>query len=752
MMFGREPDLDHLLTRCQQTGLTVVAGRPKLGKTWLLQEFGRRATRERYLVGYHECFGESDQTLHVVADTYTRWLSSAGMLDQAHSLWERHKDSLITRAGQAVGALFSKLAACQGAPAPLAELVKMTFHGLAQADRDLKTASLPIAPLPYDVARELISILARITEKPPLLVFDAWEQSASIKKDRKILSAFLSHPEDWPRCHIILGLKHPEIRGPHLADRGYEAAKDLCSSAPITAELYDLPPMHLETALEQHNLTAFVRTRIPHARQIADANLLSMVQGFPGVLDFWSQAAQQINSDGEMEKMAEDAHAHRYREFDVLLRNLPPAEHTLAIRLAVAPRLDASAWSALQAVLLDGCARSSLDQLAAKRVLEAGDPPGYGHETRHSAARRRFLTEYQYETADETNDLLLRLAEHVRSAELLVLPFFLTILAMSEFSFDLELTPAAKAVSLSALSLYELRIDPGLLLECVRAARASPQAAPLLSMGLLSTLESAKEENDLQRRDDLLAELRVLAQAHPEEPAVRQSLALGLSITLFHASQENDLQRRDDLLTELRNLAQARPQEAAVREQLAKGLFNTLNDAKAENDLQRRDDLLAELRNLAQAHPQEPAVRKQLAMGLSNALTQAGEENDLQRRDGLLGELRALAQALPEEPAVRKQLAKGLFNTLIHAKAGSDLERRNQLLAELRTLAQDHPEHPVVAFELAMGLCNTLIHAREENDLQRRDTLLAELCVLAEDHPEEPAVRQLFEHALRSTC
>ena len=51
-MFGRKPNLDHLFARSKQTGLTAIVGRPKMGKTWLLQEFARLAPSHGYLVRY----------------------------------------------------------------------------------------------------------------------------------------------------------------------------------------------------------------------------------------------------------------------------------------------------------------------------------------------------------------------------------------------------------------------------------------------------------------------------------------------------------------------------------------------------------------------------------------------------------------------------------------------------------------------------------------------------------------------------
>jgi hypothetical protein len=58
--------------------------------------------------------------------------------------------------------------------------------------------------------------------------------------------------------------------------------------------------------------------------------------------------------------------------------------------------------------------------------------------------------------------------------------------------------------------------------------------------------------------------------------------------TQIDAKAEEDLDRRDALLDELRKMASSYPDNAAVREHLAMALFNTLNDAEAEEgDLAR---------------------------------------------------------------------------------------------------------------------------------------------------------------------
>lgn len=49
IMFGRKPDLEIILSRAKQKGFTAVVGRPKMGKTWLLQEVGRQLHEVGYL-------------------------------------------------------------------------------------------------------------------------------------------------------------------------------------------------------------------------------------------------------------------------------------------------------------------------------------------------------------------------------------------------------------------------------------------------------------------------------------------------------------------------------------------------------------------------------------------------------------------------------------------------------------------------------------------------------------------------------
>ena len=382
-MFGREPDILHLLDRVKQKGLTAVVGRPKMGKTWLLEETGRRLEQTGFLVGYHECKSEPNHILLTVRDLYSRWLNLAGNVEQAQSLWERHKGDFVTRAGQLVGKMFSGFAAAHGVPDAIGKLVDDTFNSLHEANKDLQTGGLTIQALPYDQAFELISILGKIAEKPVALIPDAWEQSVTMEAEYAVLKAFLSHLDEWPHCHVLLGVRHPEIKVPDASDRGFQMAQDLEQSLPGTALLYPLPEMHLTDAKVKHNLAAYLRTNIKAAIGLKDEDLFRMVQGFPGVLNYWLSEIQrgQMRDKNDMARVAADAHAYRYREFDALLPALTKDERIIAIRLALMPRLNQELWRSLKDIILHGFYDGDglVDELNFKRVLEGGtypnDPP-----------------------------------------------------------------------------------------------------------------------------------------------------------------------------------------------------------------------------------------------------------------------------------------------------------------------------------------------------------------------------------------
>jgi len=90
ILFGREPDLAHLLDRVQRSGVTAVIARAQMGKSALLNELAARLTQrpdetlfKTPLVGITESLGEtSDLLLRAVSSLYTCWIASSNFREQ----------------------------------------------------------------------------------------------------------------------------------------------------------------------------------------------------------------------------------------------------------------------------------------------------------------------------------------------------------------------------------------------------------------------------------------------------------------------------------------------------------------------------------------------------------------------------------------------------------------------------------------------------------------------------------------------
>jgi hypothetical protein len=269
------------MDRASRPGLTAVVARPLMGKTWTLTEVARRLLEEgRYLVGYHESKGaESSHLLYAVSNLYARWLADSTMREQAISLWERHRDNLVPRIGQMVGLLFEKLTRTQ-LPEGVATLVRSAFDGLAEAQKDLRSGGLQIAPLAYDQALSLTDLVAKVSERRIVLILDAWEKSPSIRSEFATLEAILKHREDWPHTHVFLAVRNLDL---DFNDEGDRRAHDLCKPN-AAAELYELSALNQEDSKERHRITSFVQNIVPAAQDQSEQTILEMIDGFPGVL------------------------------------------------------------------------------------------------------------------------------------------------------------------------------------------------------------------------------------------------------------------------------------------------------------------------------------------------------------------------------------------------------------------------------------------------------------------------------------
>lgn len=565
-LFGRDGDVRALLGRCGAKGFTLITGRPRMGKTWLVEESCRRLVDEMgVVVGYFECpGGPVDAPLRAVADAYARWLSSASFREQGRSLVERHRGSLIGRVGETVGSLLEK-AAKGGLELPVDLGIEKAFRSLAAVDRDLKTGGLQLPPLPYDQARDLVSLLARLSGQDVVLVFDQWEKSEDWRRELALVDTYLRNPDDWPEGHVVA-----VVRDEPASEELIEKAKRTIRDWPA-AEHHRLPSMDL-SGNEGERLADLVRNRLPDAAEgVSDERLVALTDGYPGVVDQWTNSAtrKRIRTTEDLDATARDAQANRFPELEAELGRLRAENQyeslALALRLSLVPSFErGDAWEVLEPIVLTATTqRDLLIDLQDRGVLsdDSLDVPTFGHETRREVTVRWGIDNARARTRQQAIQLITRAAELIQTTEepQAILPT-LTILETYRRAADLTLTDQCDVFYQSCRSLLG-ETDHDTLRAMAIAMEKSPlreqfdSGIPLLAMGLLNTLNAAKSEDDLSRRDALLEELRGQASAHPGDGAVREQLARALAVYATDSYYNERIAETRTAVTELENLS-----------------------------------------------------------------------------------------------------------------------------------------------------------------------------------------------------
>ncbi len=513
-IFGRADDLTRLHGRIGSKGLTALTGRPQIGKSRLLEELIRTVTGDgEYLVGYAQSTGEKqDLLLRTLVDLYTRWLNHASYLGQARSFYERHRGSLIGKVGVAVGKLLAPALKLENPTGITTAVVNETLGNLTKAEQDLATAGIQLPRLSYDLALELVHVLHKLSERRVVLIMDALEQSPAVEEKAATLAAIMRRLEEWPPCHVIIALR--DNKPEHEA---YRQAESLVRSHPA-AEMVPLSRIELKHDLPTRDaLLAHVREIVPAARKVADQRLIELIDGHPGVLYwwFWDPPANEAG----LVRRARDAHAYRYDELIDDFRDLIQKggdELNLCSRLALFPEIvTADDWAIHESIVLGEIAKDALPRLQSRRILDPQEPyPTFGHTTRYEAARRWWGDQGEAKpfAREEAAHLIVRLASRIRSYEPTAMPFAQSLISFLPVAGPLRIAKDFQALIACGLAVSQSRPNEPYQLLVERNGRPTalslPRTAALVSMGLFNTLNDARAEDDLERRDRLLDELR----------------------------------------------------------------------------------------------------------------------------------------------------------------------------------------------------------------------------------------------------
>jgi hypothetical protein len=518
--------------------------------------------------------------------------------------------------------------------------------------------------------------------------------------------------------------------------------------------------MDLSDPGESRRLLDHLADEVPAIRDTSPPLALKLIDGSPGVLHRWLEIKPE--SAQVLERAAADARLNSYPELRELFleqcRSAPRVACFLAA-LAILPQMnDESVWRPLSCVLLRDLDRDTVWTLQADGILEAVDGaegvPSYGHDTRHDAAGRSWLSDDEPVlkplARSEVKRLIPDLAEYVADLGGESSVFAAALASILEHQAELQLKGSLLFLceyAASLLSSWTTSLDPGLLADkAAETARDHPRAATLVALALANIQCRAGRRGDRARGDALLKELHGLCARHPEDEAVRERLAVALVDAANAACQRGDRARDDALLKELRGLCARHPRDAAVRERLAAALVDAAHAASQTGEGART--VLDELRRLCAEHPGDAAVRERLATALADAVNTASRDEGEYGCGAPLDELRRLYAVHPGDAAVRERLATALVDAVGQASHEGHPAGRDAFFEELRRMHAEHPGDAAVRERLAAALLNALNQALQEEYPARRDALLKELRRLSAEHPEDAPVRERLGAAL----
>lgn len=731
--FGRASELQYLCERAQGKGLTAVTGLPQVGKSRLLRELRDSLDPTTAIVGYAESTGErSDLLLRAVAAAYA-----------AASLDERAEIALRAAASDLVSVSTAVLEAV------LPSTLKSIPGLIRRASDSIATGGLALPTLSYDEALRLVKALANATGCSMILLLDAWQDCDSLDQAAAPLRHFVDHVDDWPACHVFLGMRTGEDPG----DKSAQILSDIIQRS-SSARLLPLGPMECDST-ETERLLSYLSDVAPATTAAGASTTLELLGGHPGVLDRWVR--EQPETTRDLIRQAAEALGYQYNDLFAVLEKFgreSPATTRFLARVALLPPVnDVVVWEQFRPFMIEGIASDEVLRLQAEGVLHVEDSspdiPSYGHATRRSAARRYWLSNKRLlgYARREADALIPKLAEILRAPNWNAWPCVAALMSLLSVESSLQLSDISLALCISAAQLAEgasVKFDEDWLLLMVSVViEEHPNAAPLLAMALNNLGVGADEDDRHEFLDAVREQLRMLAAADPEHAG--PCYANRLLRDQIRAHKGGDFERAIMVVGELRALVENCTQSEQSRERLAQALYNARNYAAASGEADLADCLLMELRDLATAYPDDVRIRRQLTEAILMARNNAAEEGNVARRDSLLEELRVLAADHPDETSPVVQLAMALNNARLDTRSAAE---RRDLLDELRKVASDHPHEPKAHEFLARSLVNDWFGTVDARASKRRAALENEVKRIAL-LPEQVQSREFFVTLLR---
>lgn len=171
----------------------------------------------------------------------------------------------------------------------------------------------------------------------------------------------------------------------------------------------------------------------------------------------------------------------------------------------------------------------------------------------------------------------------------------------------------------------------------------------MLVVDLSSAMGSAGRIDEAKA---LLAQLRTLAESHPDEPELRLECA-GASFNLINAmGSAGRIGEAKALLAQLRMLAEGHPDEPELRLRVAQGSVNLINAMVLAGRIDEAEALLAQLRTLAEGHRNDLPVIAEGGLAVVLVLLAQVRREDMEGAEAMAQS----AEGLLRHPAVIAEL------------------------------------------------------------------------------------------------
>jgi hypothetical protein len=754
--FGRRSDLEILAKRVGVPGLTFVAAPPKMGKTWLLLELARQLSVlegdpqvPAFLVGYHECKSGEDLLRYTLQDLYTRWLQQASMLEQARKVWSDQKGTWLSRAATAVAGIFGDVAPVT---AGISGIVQKVIDGLIAANDQLKSGPVDAPVLAYDQGRDLVNLVAKLSGRPIVLIFDAWEKSGNPASEVKFLTSFLDSLEDWGRVHFIVGVRHPDltVKGEDTVWRDVKSVEG-SNGAAWTLELDSL---QFDAPEERRRVLDFLRSTVPASVGVPDDELLGIVNGYPGTIGRWLQERNLVTV-ADLRRSADDAQRFRYAELDNLLPALSPDQRTLAMRLCLLPRTSAATWPKFRTLVEEGLKPDGWLEWPDSGLLVSTDPgegeayPSFGHDTRHQAVALWFAkpdrSTYLSALRKEANRLVIGLGARVDFAlpEWAIYSGALNVVARTIG--PASLSPDSRLVA-SASSSYSGGNPGAALLDFERWSQMPEQRrqlGPFFAWAFYNGIVGVLKGKELELASKLLAQLRGLQRDFPDELNIRVSLARILVNLVFCGGVFGTPAQAMAFLDELRELKENSAEATGVWREFGLGLQIEILAAQRRGEAGRVDALFAELVALPPVPPDGRDIQD-LQELYEEAIGDGADVWDTPKKlASWVNEVRQLCSARPAEPYFRKSLARALQLEASSAIEKEDDAKTSEDLRELFHLYSFNQEDPYIAERIVMVASLVCIQTPVKYVLEVRRPLLKAITAFVQRFPSSKVIRSV---------